>query len=147
MENKITRSDIINWIYTGSIFLVLLFILNRTTISCEVNRPNVDTVYIHDTIKISTIKASYYNPTKKQCDDNPKITADGTRINRNTKNLIAVSRDMLKNYSFGDSLRVISPRKVRGTYFIHDTMNKRFKKRIDFLTYDKINIDSVTIIL
>lgn len=95
--------------------------------------------------KIKTIGhrvlATKYHPVKRQCSGNPLITADGSRINLKKLKAgklkwIAVSRDLLKHYNFGDTVLVISENKrISGKWVIHDTMNSRFKRKIDFLLY------------
>lgn len=87
------------------------------------------------------VSTTLYHPTKKQCSGNPLITADGSKINmkklqRGEIRWIAVSRDLLKHYSFGDTIVVVSDnKKFSGKWVIHDTMNSRFKRKIDFLMH------------
>lgn len=89
------------------------------------------------------VTATYYNPVKSQCDGNPLVTADGSKINlKKLKNKeirwIAVSRDLLKYYNYGDTVDIQSENsKLRGKWVVKDCMNKRFKKKIDFLSYEK----------
>lgn len=86
-----------------------------------------------------TVLITWYNPSEDQCDSDPLITADMSVIdleelkNRNIR-WIAVSRDLLKTYSLGDTVTIDSPnQRVNGEWVIHDVMNKRFTKRIDLL--------------
>ena len=80
-----------------------------------------------------------------QCDADPLITADMSKINLDKlKNReirwIAVSRDLLKKYNMGDTVIIESPNeKVNGEWVIHDKMNKRFEKRIDLLVSSEDN--------
>jgi hypothetical protein len=112
------------------------------------NEPCIQDV-IHDTIcptDSMKVKASYYNNTKEQCDDSPNITANNTKITRkHDKKAVALSRDLFKKFSMGDSLTVLSPKHLAGKYLIFDTMNKRFKNKVDFFTFSKIKVDSITI--
>ena len=89
-----------------------------------------------DTIKV---KATMYHPVEEQCDSDPLITADGSKIdpyNVSDWNWIAVSRDLLVSgggcLNYGDSVYVVAGHKT-GWYVVHDTMNKRWTNRIDFL--------------
>ncbi|WP_224743976.1 RlpA-like double-psi beta-barrel domain-containing protein [Pontibacter aquaedesilientis] len=88
-----------------------------------------------------SVTATVYYPEKGQTDQNPLITADGSRINpKNPKKhrWIALSRDMLARWGgdiqYGDTVwvRGIS-KKMDGMYIVRDTMNRRFRNRIDIL--------------
>ena len=86
------------------------------------------------------VDATMYCPSISQCDSTPLITAGMYRINPSNASRhkwIAVSRDLLKkgggNLNYGDFVRVDSAGHKDGVYRVVDTMNKRFKKRIDFL--------------
>lgn len=108
-----------------------------------------DSIQIKE-IPFYKLKATYYNPTQGQCDNTPLTTGSGYRINieklkRKEIKVVAVSRDLLKVYPYGSTIYVHQPVHLRGTYRVEDTMNKRFTKRIDFLSYGKINVDSVHI--
>lgn len=114
----------------------------------RIHNPNkiiTDTVYIRDTIYLKKVNASYYNPKKSQCDKTPFHTADGTYLSKKTKNLVSLSRDLLKEFPFGSTIEVVYPKKLRGVYTVHDCMHKRFKNKIDFFTFGRINIRSVII--
>jgi 3D (Asp-Asp-Asp) domain-containing protein len=104
-----------------------------------------DTIILHDTIYLKKVNASYYNPTKGQCDDSPFHTADGTFLSKNKKNIVSLSRDLLKKYPFGSKIEVIFPKKLKGIYSVHDCMHKRFRNKIDFFTFGRINIRNVVI--
>lgn len=109
-----------------------------------------------DTIKTKEIpykkfKATYYNPVQSQCDGNPLITATGYRINlrklkKGELKIVALSRDLLKEYPYNSEIYVHQPVHLRGCWRVEDTMNKRFSNRIDFLAYGKVDVDSVKIL-
>lgn len=93
--------------------------------------------------KHDIVTVTFYNPEKRQCDSNPLITADNSEIclkklKRRKIKWIAVSRDLLSKYSFGDTVRVSGDPDIAGIYEVHDTMNKRYTKRIDILTLEKL---------
>ena len=98
-------------------------------------------------VKIHEVLGTMYNPVTSQCDADPLITADNSKINltKLAKQKIrwcALSRDLLKRwggpYNYGDTLRVHHPDpRIKGLWVVHDTMNKRWKKRIDFLVASK----------
>ena len=77
-----------------------------------------------------------YNPVESQCDNDPLITADGTKIdvNKLKKGEIkycAVSRDLLKYIPLGSVVHI----EGHGYYEVRDTMNKRFNHYIDILQH------------
>lgn len=93
-----------------------------------------------------------YNAVRSQCDRSPLITADGTKIDhRKVKSgeqrIVAISRDLLYAIPLGSVIYV----EGHGYYEVRDTMNSRFKHRIDILQHsskknfkkDKIKIKLV----
>ncbi|WP_018478579.1 RlpA-like double-psi beta-barrel domain-containing protein [Pontibacter roseus] len=95
-----------------------------------------------------TVSATVYFPERSQTDSDPLTTADGSKINpRNPKKhrWIALSRDMLSRWGgeiqYGDSIwvRGISD-ELDGMYIVRDTMNRRFRNRIDILVGRNDNI-------
>lgn len=93
-----------------------------------------------------------YNAVRSQCDRSPLITADGTKIdNGKVKNgeqrIVAISRDLLYAIPLGSLIYV----EGHGYYEVRDTMNSRFRHRIDILQHsskknfkkDKIKIKLV----
>lgn len=100
----------------------------------EMRRPvRVQEEVVHEVI------ITAYQPVPEQCDEDPLVTADGSRIDLNSfpKNWIAVSRDFLneKGYKYGDLvyIEVTKGNLVSGVYEIHDTMHPRWTNRIDVL--------------
>ena len=93
-----------------------------------------------------------YNAVMSQCDRSPLITADGTKIDhRKVKSgeqrIVAISRDLLYAIPLGSIIEI----EGYGRYEVRDTMNGRFKHRIDILQHsskknfkkDKIKIKLV----
>lgn len=93
-----------------------------------------------------------YNAVRSQCDRSPLITADGTKIDhRKVKSgeqrIVAISRDLLYAIPLGSIIYI----EGYGRYEVRDTMNSRFKHRIDILQHsskknfkkDKIKIKLV----
>lgn len=89
--------------------------------------------------------ATYYNPVKEQCDNDPLTTADNSRIDlkklkQGKIKWIAVSRDLLKDYKMGDTIYVDSDQiHLSGPWIIKDKMNRRYQNRIDFLVHPSIS--------
>ena len=88
------------------------------------------------------VTATTYNPVIGQTNSDPTLTADMSRINlkklkKGQIKWIAVSRDFLKrgDLKYGDKVEIVCEQRpdLNGVYEIHDTMNKRFKNKIDIL--------------
>lgn len=89
------------------------------------------------------VTATVYNAIEGQTDSTPFITADNSRIDKEKLECgeikwIAVSRDLLSFYEYGETVYIVCG-DMTGYYEIHDTMNKRYSHRIDFLVPDHIN--------
>ena len=132
---------------------VMLFFLYLNSLFNEVNiKPQIQKDTLQDKkVSYKKLKATYYNPVQNQCDGNPLITATGYRINlrklkKNEIRVVALSRDLLKEYPYNSEIYVHQPVHLRGCWRVEDTMNKRFSNKIDFLSYGKMNVDSVKIL-
>lgn len=102
--------------------------------------------------QITHVTLTYYQPVKSQCDNNPLITADGSRINlhhlkSNKIKWCAISRDLLYLFPKNKPKRVYI--EGYGIYEVHDVMNKRHRHRIDILIHPKdskrVSIKSVKV--
>ena len=114
-------------------------------------RVNDETRIVQDTLlileeeetnlgEVRWVTATYYNPVPEQCNSNHLITASGRKIDleklrKEEIKWIAVSRDLLKTYKYGDVVRVTCEHdpSINGDYVVTDTMNERFKNKIDLL--------------
>lgn len=101
---------------------------------------------------ITHVTLTYYQPVKAQCDKQPLVTADGSKINlhylkKGKIKWCAISRDLL--YLFPKN----KPKRVYiegfGVYEVKDVMHKRHKHHIDILIHPKdsrrISINNVKI--
>jgi hypothetical protein len=109
------------------------------------------------------VAISHYYPDVKQCWGDPTITADGSKIDtvalRNGQlKWCALSRDMIwceyrqtltkdttvwrGKYRFGDSIYVSG----LGWYVVKDVMNKRFRSKIDILSFDRVGMTESSIL-
>lgn len=101
------------------------------------------------------IWGTIYNAEKKQCDDTPDITADGSYINVKKASKcrwIAISQNMINDINranmleyygvdrfrgkiaFGDTIWITSPYKqLNGWWVVHDTKNSKYTRSVDFL--------------
>lgn len=134
---------------------------HSSTSSDELTLVVVDTNRVEETVKHDTIhlnRATRYNPTPSQCDGSPFNTADGTYIDpTKLKNKefrwCALSWDLMDDayrrkvrhedwawrgtIEFGDTIYVESESKpfINGKWIVHDVMNGRYRKSIDFLVH------------
>lgn len=90
------------------------------------------------------VTATVYNPTEDQCDSDPLITADNNYIDLDLlkeKKIkwIAVSRDLRKDFKYGDEVMIECDHdpSINGIYEVRDTMNPRWKNRIDLLRHEE----------
>ena len=119
--------------------IILGVIAHRTGQSYVVTVENTVVETVVDTVYVDSATGTYYNPVSSQCNDEPLVTASGykidtTRLNAGEIRIIAVSRDLLKKYSYGDSIYITSSDTLKnGWWRIEDTMNKRFINYVDFL--------------
>lgn len=102
-------------------------------------------LFIVKSLISQTYTVTVYNAVPNQCSGNHLKTADGSiidpvKVESGTIKWVAVSRDMLKNgYKYGDKIEIISTDPlISGVYEIHDTMAKKFTKRIDILMPKRI---------
>ena len=96
------------------------------THSYEVNADNV--------WNFTIVQVSAYNATKKQCDSNPKLTANNTRVRRG---IAAVSNKLFKEgWTFGKKIKIVTEDGDNFILEIQDRMNSRFKsRRIDIFMH------------
>ena len=85
---------------------------------------------------ITHVTITTYNAVRSQCDRSPLITADGTKIDHNKvksgeQKIVAISRDLLYAIPLGSLIYI----EGYGKYEVRDTMNSRFKHRIDILQH------------
>lgn len=96
---------------------------------------------VKEEVKISVeVTATMYNAVVGQCDSDPFITADGSKINPNKASelkWIALSRNLLKRwggeFNYGEFVEISGAGNKDGIYQIKDCMNRRFKNKIDIL--------------
>lgn len=81
-----------------------------------------------------------YNAVTEQCEGNPLMTASGRKIDLNKLNrgelrYVALSRDLLKQYKYGDVVEVFisDGHPYNGQWIVADTMHKRWENKIDLL--------------
>ncbi len=107
--------------------IVFIMCMVMAAINCVAN-PNVT--------KEHTVKVTCYQPVAAQCNSNPTVTADGSKINMNKLKQgevkwCAVSRDLLKHYPYGSKIYI----EGHGWYEVHDTCNKRYTNLVDILIH------------
>lgn len=116
-------------------------VIIRETVKHVYETANVETA----SVELSGITGTYYHAVAAQCDATPLITADNSKIDlvklKDKKiRWVALSRDLLARwggpFNYGDTIKVSQgSEKVNGLWVVHDSMNRRFKNRIDFLVH------------
>lgn len=88
------------------------------------------------------VTATVYNAVPSQTDSDPLITASLKKINPNKpQRWIAVSRDLEQlGINLGDTVCVENAGHMNGQWVVEDRMNRRWRKRIDFLVHDSIKL-------
>ena len=124
------------------IFVICCFVIIFILCGLLVNKTNRLERILEEGISIDTlyyplekyVTLTVYNSVESQCDDTPLITANGTKIDleklkKGEIKYCAVSRDLLKEIPHGSIIYL----EGHGEYEVVDTMNKRFKNRVDIL--------------
>lgn len=127
--------------------LCITSIVNNATIIEQGYIPELELVY-------DNIWGTIYHPVEEQCNNQPTITGDGSKINPDKASehrWIAISQVMLwSNYrqklisndddrfrgklEYGDYVWIDSPNEsINGWWIVRDTKNKRYTNSIDFL--------------
>lgn len=127
-NNKFVCRDFLNFERIQMKKYILILIL-----SIIINIPVIGETITHVTL-------TYYQPVKAQCDKQPLITADGSKINlhhlkHNRIKWCAVSRDLLWLFPKNKPKRVYI--EGFGIYEVKDVMNKRHNHCIDILIHPK----------
>lgn len=88
--------------------------------------------------------ATIYHATPSQCNDDYLTTASGMKIECTDSaykhRCIAVSRDLLGEFPYGTEVIVsgCEVEEYNGVWVVNDTMNKRYRRRVDFLVNPKM---------
>jgi hypothetical protein len=91
-----------------------------------------------------TVTATTYRLTARENGPYGNVLASGFQANKKdpgSDRIIAVSRDLLKHFPFHTYVTIKGTGKLDGIWRVEDVMNRRFKKRIDFLISRKIKPD------
>jgi len=90
------------------------------------------------------VTATVYNAVPGQTDDTPLITASGAHISEeNAINhcWVAVSRDLeAEGFKMGSKILVEGAGSYDGVWTIQDRMNRRWKRKIDFLVNEDVKL-------
>lgn len=88
------------------------------------------------------VTATVYNAVPEQTNEDPLHTASMFKIDPNDPGkhrIVAVSRDLEPlGFTFGKRILVTQACEMNGIWYIEDRMNKKYKKKIDFLVNDSI---------
>ena len=86
--------------------------------------------------KAFLVTVTTYNATKNQCDESPDRTACNFKIDMNNPfkhRLIGLSRDLLKDFYYGEHVILQNCGKYSGEYTVMDCGNKRLIRTVDIL--------------
>lgn len=105
---------------------IILFVLLITSISLSA--------------QVTHVTLTYYQPVKAQCNSEPLVTSDGSKINlhhlkHNKIRWCAISRDLLWLFPKDRPKRIYI--EGFGTYEVRDIMNKRYNHCVDILIHPK----------
>ena len=83
------------------------------------------------------VTATCYNAVEEQCNKDTIHTASMFRLNLDdpySHRILAISRDLeILGFRMGDEVLVSGTQQYDGIWTIRDRMNKRWRKKIDFL--------------
>jgi 3D (Asp-Asp-Asp) domain-containing protein len=95
-------------------------------------------IYTHHINSILITRATVYQAVPSQTNDDNLITASGFKLDslyeHSKHRIIAISRDLKEYLPFGSAVLIEGTDKYDGVWYVHDVMNKRYEKSIDFLT-------------
>jgi 3D (Asp-Asp-Asp) domain-containing protein len=107
------------------------------------HRPATHRAALQSVGRTYRVTATVYQAVPGQTDGSPFVTADNSRIKPrygSHTRWLALSPDLLQQgggrFHYGDKVQVsrVSPQ-LDGVYTVHDTMNRRHRRRIDILTH------------
>lgn len=88
------------------------------------------------------VTATVYNAVPEQTNSDPSHTASMFEIDMSDPGkhrIVAVSRDLESlGFTLGKRILVTQACEMNGIWYIEDRMNKKYKKKIDFLVNDSI---------
>lgn len=98
------------------------------------------TLAIVSKAQVTHVTLTYYQPVKEQCNSEPLVTADGSKINlhhlkQGKIKWCAISRDLLWLFPKNRPKRIYID--GFGIYQVRDIMNKRWNHRVDILIHPK----------
>lgn len=118
--------------------LIVFFLVQNSVVQTSVEYKEVcDTQIVEKLLfQQGVVKATVYNADPKQCNKDYLITASGLKLDslsQYSHRVIAVSRDLLNQFNYGDSVYIKGTEIYDGWWIVEDCMNKRYNNRIDLL--------------
>lgn len=116
---------------TIKILVILVLAMNLISLSCNGQ---------------IMVTATVYNAVPDQTDSDPLITASLKQIDpNNPQRWIAVSRDLEElGITLGSRVCIDNAGEMSGEWVVEDRMNRRWRRRIDFLVHDSIRLGKWT---
>ena len=94
----------------------------------------------------TVVDVTMYRPNTIECDSDPDITADGTKLHipqASRYRYVALSRNLLKrwggSFNYGDYVVLEGTDNKDGIYQVRDTMNPKFRNVVDILESHGVN--------
>jgi 3D (Asp-Asp-Asp) domain-containing protein len=116
------------------------YLVNRNSSVQEIEVKGVSSNEVLSELKGTTthVTLTCYQPVEEQCDEDPLITADGSRIDlseleKGNLRWCAISRDLLWLFPKDKPKRVYI--ESHGVYEVRDKMNSKWNHRIDILIH------------
>ena len=123
----------------GPFLIAMAFFLWINTIFCcsdkDLKTPSFgQTRTIELSITKEPVIITCYSATIEQCDSSPLYTADGSFIDSNSINWVALSPDLIEIYPFGSIIHIICvDPDYSGLYVVHDATNQSLVGVVDIL--------------
>jgi 3D (Asp-Asp-Asp) domain-containing protein len=86
--------------------------------------------------RLKNVTATVYRANIKECDGDYLTTASGLRLdslNQYKHRVIAISTDLKRHLSWGDSVYVVGVGIYNGWWQVNDAMNSRWRNKVDLL--------------
>lgn len=126
-----------------SLLLFMMFVGSMLNNRCDhkeeeviIRKPLTTVVeHVEEVSELKKVVCTVYNAVPEQCNSDPGHTASMFELdlkNPYKHRIIAVSRNMLKEYPMGTKVR-LKGTNYDGIYTVEDKMNRRFVDRIDIL--------------
>ena len=131
----------LKYIILGNIIPIFFNLTFCLGVDGELYLPHIHDRTIINKLNEFLVTATMYYPIESQTDSTPSITADNTKFDPDKATeyrYVALSRNLLKRwggpFDYDDIVLIDGIGEYSGLYKVKDTMNRKFKNRVDILT-------------